>query len=81
VGGGFKFDVRLVMPSRQTPEAYEECTHCQQQHSPKERCEGLGFDHQQPVAYEVPQVENSSYLKKALAQFKNKRKKKNANKS
>jgi len=81
VGGGFRFDVRLTMPERKAPEEHEECTHCQQKHSPKERCEGLGYYHQQPVAYEVPQVEKSTYLQKALAQFRKKRKKKNADKS
>jgi len=81
VRGGFKFDVRLTMPAREAPQEHEECTFCQQKHSPKDECEGLGYSNLQPVGYEVPQVKNSSYLQKAMAQFKKKRKKKNASKN
>ena len=75
----FKLDLRVQMPTREEGPVEEECAHCGQMHSPKEECEGLGgYDHWQPVGYEVPQVEESSYLKKALAQFKKKRAKKKA---
>lgn len=65
------------MPDR-APKEEEECEHCNQVHDHYARCEGFGFDHYQEPAYETPQVEDSSYLKKALAQFKKKRAKKNA---
>lgn len=71
----FKFDLRLRMPQRPVEEMeHEECEQCQQKHDPKEECEGTGYNHWQTSAYEVPQVEDSSYLKKALARFKRKQK-------
>lgn len=69
-----KLDIRLRMPERE-PQV-EECEYCQQMHSPKEECEGTGYDHDQPPAYNVMQVEDSSYLKKAMKQFKDKMRKK-----
>ena len=68
----FKLDFRLQMPERE-PVA-EECDYCQQMHNLKEECEGTGYDSHQPPAYNVPQVEDSSYLKQALARFKKKQK-------
>lgn len=68
----FKLDLRVQMPQRAPME--HECPHCLQMHSEKEECEGLGYDHFQPTAYDIPQVENSSYLKKALARFRQKQK-------
>lgn len=75
-----KLNINVEMPERAAPEKeeHEECPQCQQQHDQYSRCEGFGFDHFQEPAYETAQVENSSYLQRALAQFKRKRAKKNA---
>jgi hypothetical protein len=72
----FKLDLRLQMPTRETEKEMEECEHCYQMHSPKEECEGTQNGSHPPPPYSVPQVEDSSYLKKALARFRKKQAKK-----
>lgn len=73
-----KLKLSLEMPQRESDTDLPECEHCNQKHDQYARCEGFGYDHFQEPAYETEQVEDSSYLKKALAQFKKKRAKKNA---
>ena len=68
----FKLDLRVQMPQREP--VMTECKHCLQMHNPKDECEGLGYEPHQVTAYEVPQVENSGYLKRALERFRKKQK-------
>ena len=66
------------MPTRPSaePESHEECEYCAQQHNPEEECEGTQTGSHPPPPYSVPQVEDSSYPKKALARFRKKQDKK-----
>jgi hypothetical protein len=70
----FKLDLRLQMPQRE--EEVEECELCGQMHQQEEECEGTQTGSHPAPPYSVPQVEDSGYLKKALARFRKKQKNK-----